>query len=198
VINIEKESGTRRARSEANRVRALTEYLTKIGMTVAELEELRRRAERPFYTAGDVEKMSFGASRLNGHDPDEIVIPPHQIYGCLAQAADTARSSTRIATREQIRSVIAVTDPIYTGKHHADGTWERFAVVTGGTGAKLSNQRALRRNDYLGPFTASLTVEFDNALVDPGKVTDFLAYAGREVGIGASRKLGWGRFDIAT
>jgi hypothetical protein len=55
----------------------------------------------------------------------------------------------------------------------------------------------LRRNEYLGPFAAELTVEFDNALVDPVKVTDFVAFAGREVGVGASRKLGWGRFEIA-
>jgi hypothetical protein len=33
-------------------------------------------------------------------------------------------------------------------------------------------------------------------LAGPSRVRDFIAYAGREVGIGASRKMGWGRFTV--
>ena len=54
----------------------------------------------------------------------------------------------------------------------------------------------MRRNAYVGAFTGELIIEFNNALVDPKKVTDFISYAGRDVGIGASRKLGWGRFEL--
>ena len=189
LINIEKESGTRRARSEANRTKALTQYLTKIDMTVADLEKLRTRANRPFYTVAD-------QPPVNGHDAREIIIPPHQVYGCLVQAADVAPAATRIANPDQVRSVLTIDEPVYTSKTAGDGVWERFAVVTSGSGAKLSNQRALRSNVYLAAFSAPLSVEFDDSLVDPKKVREFLAYAGREVGIGASRKLGWGRFTV--
>jgi hypothetical protein len=152
VINIDKESGVRRVRSEAARTAALSEYLTKHGMTVDELEALRARAERQFDTAADVERMSFGEYALNGHDPDEICIPPNQIYGCLAQSSDLARSATRVASRDQIRSVLGVREPIYTGKTEPDGVFERFAVVTSGTGAKFSNQRACAATPTSAPL----------------------------------------------
>jgi len=188
VINIQKESGTRRARSEANRAKALSDHLHKIGLTNVDYEAMVRMAERPFYTAADM-------PLVDGHDPAEIVVPPHQIYGCLAQASDTARSSVRIASRDQLRSLLVV-QPMFTGRTAADGIWERFAVVTAGTGAKLSNQRALRRNAYLGPFETTLDIAFDSHVVSEAKVREFVAYAGREVGLGASRKMGWGRFEV--
>lgn len=197
LINIQKESGTKRARSEANRTKALSDYLHRIGLTNEQYVALEQQALRPFYTAADVERTSFGRYKLNGHGADEIVIPPSHVYGCLAQASDMARSSIRIASRDQLRSLITVDAPIYTGKTEPDGVWERFAVVTAGTGAKLSNQRALRRNPYISQFEGELTLSFDAHHVDPAKVRDFLAYAGREVGIGASRRMGWGRFDVS-
>jgi len=179
IINIERESGLRRTRSEANRNRALTKYLNKVGMTPDELSELRQRAERPFYTTADVERLTFGQCPLNGHEPDEIVIPQHQIYGCLAQAADLARPATRVGLRDQIRSVLGIKQPIYTGKNETDGACERFAAVTGGTGAKLSNQRALRRNAYIGSFACELAVHFDQTQGGPQKVEDFRSRVAR-------------------
>ena len=180
LINIDKESGTRRARSEANRAKALNEYLTKHGMTYDQYLDLQKLAQRQFY--------------MNG--TGEIIIPEHQVYGCLAQAADLARSATRVASRDQIRSVLKVCGPIHTGKSRADGTWERFAVVTAGTGAKLSNQRALRRNEYIADFSGELAIEFDPHVVSPDRVLTFIRFAGSDVGLGASRKLGWGRFSV--
>jgi hypothetical protein len=103
-----------------------------------------------------------------------------------------------VASRDQVRSVLGIREPIYTGKTEPDGVFERFAVVTSGTGGKLSNQRALRRNAYIGAFAGDLVLEFDRTVAEPGKVEDFIAYFGREIGIGASRKLGWGRFTIAA
>lgn len=195
VINIEKESGTRRARSEANRAKSLTDYLRKIGMSEVEYEALRRQADRQFYVVSDVLQRGDTAS---GKDMDEIVIPQHQVYGAFAQASNTARSATRIASADNIRTVLELLEPIYTGHHERDGVFERFAVPTAGTGAKLSNQRALRTNDFLGPFSAEMTVQFDPHLVAPDRVRNFLEFVGRDVGVGACRKMGWGRFEIAA
>lgn len=195
LIDIQKESGMRRARSENNRAKALTEYLQKHNMTVADYQKLEKLAERPFVTAADEERISLGKHPVNGHDPDEIVIPPRQLDGAFANASDEARAATRIASREQIRTILKVR-PIYTGKTKPDGVWERFVVPTAGTGAKLSNQRGLRRSPYIGEFDAELTVEFDNALVREERVRQFLEFTGREIGVGASRKMRWGRFEI--
>jgi hypothetical protein len=193
VINITKESGTNRARSETNRVKALADYLVNAGLTMEDYEALVERANRQFYTAADVAEMTFGEYPLDGHDANEIVIPPNQILGCLTQTADIARAANRVVKRDQVRSTFSVA-PIYTGKMTADGCWERFAVVTAGTGKKLSNQRALRKNDFIKDFEGRLSITFED--LDPQRVHDFIAFAGREVGMGSSRRLGWGRFTV--
>jgi hypothetical protein len=113
--------------------------------------------------------------------------------GCLVNACDVVPRAQRIASPEQLRSVLQVSDWT-TGKHKADGEWRRFALVTSGVGGKLSNQRALRINPYIEGFTAEGEMVFDEERIEMGKFTDFMEFAGREVGIGASRKLGWGRF----
>ena len=186
-INIEKESGMRRTRSGDKAQKALRDYLNAKGLTIDDYEKICERAERPFYTVGDTgaEPGPLGVS--------EIVIPAHHLYGTFAQAADMASSSIRIARPEQLRSVLSVQD-VFTGKTKGDGVFSRFVVVKAGAGQKLSNQRSLRENDFLGPFSAQLTVEFDEEALRPERVRDFVSFAGREIGVGASRKLGWGRF----
>jgi hypothetical protein len=195
VITITKESGTNRARTEANRIRTLDDYLGNHGMTRAEYDKLVADADRQFYTVADIATMTYGGFPFGGHHQDEIVLPPHQIMGCLTQAADLARAANRIVKRDQVRSALAA-QPIYTGKNKADGVWERFAVVTAGTGAKLTNQRALRRNEYISDFVGMLELDFEQDQFEAGRVRDFVAFAGREVGLGSSRRLGWGRFTV--
>lgn len=70
------------------------------------------------------------------------------------------------------------------------------AAVTSGSGAKLSNQRGLRVNEYLSNFRGALNLEFSEEAVKPARMRDFVAYVGREIGVGASRKMGWGRFVV--
>ena len=178
LINIQKESGTKRARSEARRLQALKDYLAAKGMTLAEYEALEKLAARPFYT------NAAGA----------ILVPAHQPYGCLAQACDLGTAAVRLTTLDQLRTVLTLTDFV-TDRVKADGAWERFVVVTSGAGGKLSNQRALRRNEYIADFAAEGTVRVLDS-VDPARLLRFLEYAGREIGVGASRKLGWGRFTV--
>jgi hypothetical protein len=190
VINIQKSSGCNRARSEKNRAAALSDYLAKIGMTLEEYQAMEKRAARQFYRLADV------APDARPPSAEEIVIPEHHVYGCLTAASDQARSGVRICDPTQLRSMIVVEGPLMTGKTAEDGWWERFAVVTAGTGAKLSNQRALRRNAYIRDFRCRLRLSIADDRVDLDRVRAFVAYAGREVGIGASRKMGWGRFTV--
>lgn len=189
LINVQKESGVNRVRSEEKRGKVLRDYLQSKGMTMEDYEKLGEDANRPFYTGTEAQVMEVG------HDKQEIIIPSHQIYGALVQTAFVASSSIRICKPEQVRTVLHVSD-VWTGKRKEDGVWDRFVVVKTGTGNKLSNQRALRSNPYLGPFTAPISFTFDEEVLGAAKVKEFVSYTGREIGIGASRKLGWGRFKV--
>jgi hypothetical protein len=179
LIDIQKESGLNRARSDANRRKALEEYLKRKGMTLADYEELERRSNRPFYT--------------NGAD---IIIPSAQVLSFLVATCDQARSATRPCDPDQVRSRFAASD-FHTGKKQADGIYERFATVTSGTGSKLSNQRGLRRSAFIEKFEAKGELTFDSGFVDPATLKNALEWGGLFVGIGASRKMGWGRFVLS-
>ena len=71
-----------------------------------------------------------------------------------------------------------------------------IAMVTLGTGQKASNQRGLRESPYIADFTATGTIGVDEGFVDPKAVKEAIAWGGQFVGIGASRKMGWGRFEL--
>lgn len=187
LINIIKESGMSRARSTANRRKALEEYLRSAGMTFAQYEELEMKANEPFYRDG-----SF------------IVVPELHVMSMIVATCDTIRAAGRPVPPDQVRSALTVSIWV-TDRKEPDGTWERFAVVTGGTGAKLSNQRALRSNPYIGVPPGDLdgdsvpvagTIALNPGMVKPQILLDALRWAGANIGIGASRKMGWGRFDV--
>ena len=177
-INITKESGMNRARSAANRRKALEEHLRAIGMTYDEFETLKARAHRPF-------------SVWRG----EIIIARRNIAAFLYSVCDEARAAQRPCPPDQVRSRIALT-PWRTGKTEADGKYVRFATVTGGTGAVLSNQRSLRSSQYIADFTARGQIAFDDQFVKPDVLRNAIEWGGEFVGIGAARKMGFGRFEL--
>jgi hypothetical protein len=177
LIEIQKQSGMMRARSEKKRRECLEAHLRDIGMTHDGYLALEKEAREPFY-----------------HDAAGwIVIPQLSIEACLVNACSEAPSKIRISNlRTALRCSAFVTD-----KREPDGVWERFAVVMSGQG-KLSNQRGLRSNAYIRNFVAIGEIAHDPELVRPKAILDLLTYAGREIGIGASRKMGWGRFTVAV
>lgn len=179
LIDVQKNSGMNRAKSTANRRKALEEYLRSVGMTLADYEALERQANEPFY------RDATGA----------IIIPELHVISFLVATCDEARAAQRPCQPEQVRSRFVVSDWA-TGKSAPDGVWERFATVASGTGAKLSNQRGLRASPYIANFTARGSVSFDPDYVDPKTLKTALEWGSTFVGIGASRKMGWGRFTL--
>ena len=185
LISIQKSSGMNRARTEANRHNALKAYLDSIGSTPDAYTELERLAGRPFY---------------KDRDGLLIIIPRHQIAGCMVNALDVAPRPLRVVSKDSFRALVKISD-LRTDKKLPDGVFKRFAVVTGAGGSggmRLSNQRALRQNPYIENFEATGTLTYTTDVFDDLKLTDFLTFAGREVGIGACRKLGWGRFTVTA
>ena len=180
VIQIQKESGVNRVRSQTKREQALSTHLAKLGMSMEQYQELLRIADRPFH-------LNQGG---------RIVIPAHNLYGCFTQASDLATSSLRLASPEQIRTVLKTSEWVTTRSVQDALVWTRFVVVKSGTGQALSNQRSLRENQYIEDFEALGTLQFSVDILRPEKVRAFLEYAGLNIGVGASRKLDNGRFTI--
>ena len=179
LINIQKKSGMNRAKSDANRRKALEECLQREGMAFDDYKVLEKQARQPFY--------------LN--ESGEIIIPELHVTAFLVATCDEARAATRPCQPNQVRSRF-ICSPWQTGKTEQDGIWERFATVTSGTGQALSNQRGLRRSAYIADFTAIGTIEFDPENVEPKVLKSALDFGGKFVGVGASRKMGWGRFEL--
>ena len=193
LVNIQKESGMNRARSTANRRKALEEWLRAEGMSLADYEALEEAAARPFYTTPD--------------DPALVLVPRRHTESMLVATCDSARSAMRPCPADMVRTVLRPSAWQTDIKVSDALMWERYAVVTSGTGAKLSNQRGLRRNLYVGgkppgdlpatePVTATGWLDINPEMVRPEVLHKALSWAGEWVGIGASRKMGWGRFDI--
>jgi len=181
LVDIQKNSGMNRAKSTANRRKALEEYLRSATppMTLMEYEELEKKAKEPFYRDAD----------------GQIIIPELHVTSFLVATCDEARAATRPCDPNQVRSRFIATH-WSTGKHKEDGVYERFAQVTSGSGQKLSNQRGFRTNPYISDFEARGTISFDADFVNPDTLRRALEFGGNFVGIGASRRMGWGRFEV--
>lgn len=175
LIEIQKTSGINRARSEKRRREALEATLRSMQLSLDDYTALQAAALRPFHTNGD----------------GTIIIPADRVASCLVNACDEAPARLRISN---LRNALRISD-FKTGKSAPDGVWSRFAVVQSASN-KLSNQRGLRENSYIENFTATGTIEGDPEMVKPEAVIELLEFAGREIGIGASRKMGWGRFAV--
>lgn len=195
LVTIVKESGMNRARTTANRNASLEQYLKNHDMTLADYEALEVLATRPFHLEA-----------VHNGDRPHIIVPKIQVNGMLVAATDMIRSAGKPCPPDQVRTVIRAT-PWTTDRFEPDGMWERYAVVSSGTGAKLSNQRGLRRNQFIGrnPIEETGTVaaahgslEVDPDMVKPDVVEKLLRWAGTNVGIGASRKMGFGRFKLLS
>ena len=174
VITIRKGSGVDRARSESKRTQALKAYLDAQDLTMEDYQALEANASRPFYTT----------------PAGEIVIPSHHLHGMMAGAAAQAPAAIRPAKPEQIRTILEWGD-LPTGKFKADGVWERFVRNP------LTNQRRLQSSQYIEEVRATGTLAIHDAAQEK-KIREFVAWAGREMGVGAARKMGWGRFVIVA
>ena len=174
IITIRKQSGVDRSRSEPKREKALKAWLDTHEMTMDQYRELEAAAARPFYTAAD----------------GEIVVPAHQLHGFMAATAAIAPAAVRIAKPEQIRAVVEWGE-LRTGRMQGDGVYERFVRNP------LTNQRRLETNSYIAKFTAQGELRLVNPDLEK-RLREFIAYGGEEIGIGAARKMGWGRFTLAA
>lgn len=175
VIDIVKRSGTNRCRSEEKRQQTLRAYLEKEGLTMEDYQNLCELSERQWY-------------RQDGTKDGVIVIPRHQLSGCLTQACQSAPSGSKYKP-DQLRSLVSVSDFV-TEKTKCDGVFKRFVKL------ETSNQRSAQSNEFIKDFEAEGTVTIDPEVTDADSIKVLLQYAGKHIGVGASRKMGYGRFTV--
>ena len=181
LINIQKASGVNRARTEAKREQVLGEYLRRNGLTREEYQELERLAARQWYRSAS----------------DEIIIPAHQLYGCFIESARNISASQRPCDPDGLRHLLRISPEWRTGKKKADGVFKRLVMPKSGSGQPLSNQRGLRSNEYIEDFSVTGTLSwYMDDIHHADELPDFLGWAGQRIGVGACRKMGFGRFLV--
>lgn len=177
LINIHKKSGFNRARTPNTKEKALKGYLDSIGMTMDDYQELKKLAERQWYRQDNVDQTS------------EIVIPRHQISGCLVQAINNSPSAVRGPYKaDTVRVVLQISD-FGTGKFEADEVFDRFVKL------EQSNQRSRQTNEVIVDFDAGGFIHAERPFTnkDLKDLVRLLNYAFKNAGVGASRKMGYGR-----
>lgn len=180
VIEIEKKSGVNRQKSEEKRLAALKAECTRQGVTYEDYERLKVQAAEQWYRRED----------------RRIYIPRHQVAGAIVQVIGESPKALRGPfTKDNFRALVEVGD-FETELSDPSGVFTRFVKLDG------SNQRSLQSNEYVGvyldngePFEAVGTVVVhDKKQIDTVKA--LFGAAIERVGIGAARKMGFGRGTV--
>ena len=179
-IEIEKKSGVNRLRNEDKRLEALKAECKRQGITYKEYLALQKEATAQWYRRSD----------------GMIYIARHQLAGAFVQLIGSAPVALRGKfDKDNFRALVQVGDFDTTLTEPA-GVFARFVKLEG------SNQRSHQENEYIGvyldkgePFTACGVIGVDDEKqVDT--VRDLLTAVVERIGIGAARKMGFGRGTV--
>ena len=177
VINVQKKSGMNMARTEDTRAAKLKAYLKQQGLTQKDYDRMVELAARPWYRVDNLDSTT------------EIVIPSHQISGCLVQACKKAPAGAKL-DGERLRSIVHTTH-LTTGRTEADAIYDRYVRPVDAQG-RPGKERRPTLNEYLEGFTAHGTVEINPDYVKPEQVKNLVVFAFDAIGVGACRKMGYG------
>jgi len=178
LIDIQKKSGMNRARSEDKKEAALKAWLKKENITDAEYKALEALASRPWYRVDDRDQTS------------EIVIPRHHVAGMLVQACKSAPAGSKFK-QDELRSRLQVSH-FTTGKFQKDSDFVRYVK------SDLTNQRRLHEDEVLENFMAVGTIRFNSSITKEAAVKSLLEHGIVFVGLGAARKMGYGRGELVS
>ena len=184
LIDIQKISGSSRARSDSKKRMALEQYLKSQKISLTDYEKLEN-----FVNSKEVNR------HFHTNTKGEIVIPSRKILACLVNACDLATSSIRPCRVEYLRRLIKCND-FNTKKKEIDGWDDRMVPVKNAVGKVLSNQRGFRSHAYIENFEAHGFIEFESEHVNEKTLRNFLHFAGWSTGVGSMRKMAYGTFTI--
>lgn len=184
VIEIEKKSGVNRQKSEEKRAAAIKAECERQGFTIEDYARFKGEAAEQWYRW----PQERGAT---------IIIPRHQIAGGIVQAIGSAPKALRGPfDRDNFRALVQIGD-FATDRNESSGTFGRFVKLEG------SNQRSWQENEYIGeyldvghPFSAKGVISCEEK---HDEIVKRLFTAVLElIGIGAARKMGFGRGRICS
>lgn len=177
VIEIQKKSGVNRQKSEEKREAALKAECARQGITFERYHELLVEAAEQWYRAAD----------------RKIMIPRHQLAGAIVETIGRSPKALRgMFDKQNFRALIQIGD-FRTVLTEPSGIFRRFVKL------ETSNQRNWQENEYIGiyldvgkPFSATGKVSMaDHRQEDAVKA--LLTKAVEDTGVGAARKMGFGR-----
>jgi len=176
VIRMQKDSGMNRQKSEEKRQAALKAQVEKSGFTLDDYRAAEAKARREWYRAGD-------------KDDGNIIIPRHQLAGALVETVGRVPKALRGKfDKDSFRHFVQIGD-FTTGKKQADGVYSRYVKL------ETSNMRSHQTNEYLEDFAATGEVSIPDD-VKSEDVQRLFAHAIGTIGVGACRKMGFGRGEI--
>jgi hypothetical protein len=178
VISIELKSGVNRLKLEDKKRAALKSQCEKEGISIADYHKFVEMAARPWYRVDNDDLAS------------PIIIPRHQLAGCLVETIGrTPKAVHGKYNADSFRHHVQVSDFV-TDRTEKDGVFDRYVKLEG------SNKRDHQVNECLRDFvaTGTLSVASDAKSDDLRRL---LTYALEEVGVGASRKMGFGFGELA-
>jgi hypothetical protein len=174
LIEIQKKSGMNMARGETRRNAALKAELDKRGLSEMDYRKLQEKSSVPFHLT----------------DGGLIYIPSRNFESFIAHVSQVCPRAMRAVTAANAHSATRVVEPgLITEKKKPDGEFTRFVKL------EMSNERSLQSNAFIENFTAKGKLQLSEGI----KIDDLLRmirWGGQEIGIGASRSQGYGRFVV--
>lgn len=178
TIRIEKDSGCNRLKSPEKKVSAIKAQCDIVGISYESYLDAVKAAKAQWYMQ-------------NG----KIYIPRHQIHGALVQAVGLAPKALRgVFTKDNFRAMVQISDFV-SNKTSPDGIYTRYVKDA------VSNMRRLTQNEYVGEYLdKGAPVEFKGTICcDDNKLENvkrLMTEVVTNIGIGACRKMGWGRGEV--
>jgi hypothetical protein len=174
VIEIHKKSGMNMARGETKRNAALQAELDKRSLSREDYEKLLAQSETPFHRLGD----------------GRIYIPARNVESFIAHVAQLAPRAMRAVAAANAHSSTRISEPgLVTDKREPDGEFTRFVKL------EMSNERSLQSNAYIADFQASGKMILSDG-IRKDELLRMIEWGGQEIGIGAARSQGYGRFTV--
>lgn len=174
LIDIQKRSGMNMARGEAKRKAALAAELEKRGLSEKDYERLIEASAIPFH------KLKTG----------EIYIPARNFESFISHVAQMCPRAMRAVPSQNAHSATRAVPPgLVTDRKEPDGEFTRFVKLD------KSNERSLQTNPYIEDFTAKGQLRLSDS-IRREDLLRMIEWGAREVGMGAARSQGYGRFTV--
>lgn len=174
-LKIEQKAGVHPRHKDDKKRKLIEHYCNQNGISLADF---------------DAARVKIATQRWYFDKNGDIYIPRHHISGMLVQTIQGHRLKSSVNV-DQLRSFLQVYDAeVLPKKQKLDFMFSRYIKNP------ESNMRRLQEDEVISDFVAVGTLNFNPDIFNIRDVEDLFSYGGRWVGIGSSRKMGYGRYSV--